>query len=74
MVRRKLTPTHTVGDGLDPPPQIPTSIHPTVFYKASGIVVCEKCGDKRRTNNYGQAICPLEDPECPMVNGDFSPF
>lgn len=57
----------TIIEPAKPKPK-PTSAETfaTDFFKAAGIAYCNKCGEKRRTNELG-VFCPQSQSDCPML-------
>lgn len=37
------------------------------YFKTLGLAVCTKCGNKKQTDGFGNIICGLSDPSCPML-------
>lgn len=37
------------------------------YFKSLGLETCYKCGNKKQTDGYGNVICGVGEPSCPMV-------
>ena len=52
------------NEAIAAPQSVTGHCFPTDFYKSNGIPYCKACGEKHRTDLYGDPYCPIEDPEC----------
>jgi hypothetical protein len=68
------------GEEIDTPPPkrarktTPRSVSPVIknvystnVFQRIGLKTCSVCGEKKRTNRYGEVFCPQKNPNCPII-------